>query len=434
LIFLFAPFGILRQFALFSAMGLLSSYITVLCLLPELTVLINKKNPIKAKAQAEKTGFGILHGKVLAPNGKRALLAGLCIIFLGAIFFGHGGAARQSTLKIKNDLRSLYTVPPELLESERIASSVMNYNSENWFLVSGSTLQELLEHEEILLARLNEEGSFLGISRFIPPEKTQAARYQAAAALLPLAEAQYEALGFPPESAGLFLKDYEALAGHYVLPSSVPPMASEILSSLLIRVGGQNSGERWYSAIMPLAQAGTKAGASGAAENPASLADQYEWAAVLNRVEDISVELDSLTGAMIKLLGAAFGLIVLGLIFYYRNVLQILKIAAIPVFAALASLAVHALSGLFLSFFSVSGFVLVLGLGLDYMFYLTENSAPAENPQSSTVKLAVILSYATTAISFGALVFSSFMPARLLALSIFPGLGAAFMWAMLVKD
>jgi predicted exporter len=236
-------------------------------------------------------------------------------------------------------------------------------------------------------------------------------------------------LGFPPEYAQMFWDDYAARADDYVLPSFAPPFMEAILSNLLIgqSTGMEKPGGQWYSAIMPL---GTVTDPE-VKNNLIFIADQYEWAAALNKAEMVSAELDRLTAAMIRLFGIAYGIIVLGILCYYRNISRTLKVAAIPIFAALANLAVYAQSGLSLSFFSVSGFIMVLGLGLDYMFYLGENSAV---PQRDDVNLAVILSYVTTAISFGALIFSSFMPVHLLALSVFPGLSAAFAWAMLVKN
>jgi len=450
LIFLFAPYGILRQFALFSATGLLSSYMTVVCLLPKIVPAV-KKNTSRlmltqktARPAGKPTRFGFLFKQF--PNKpviKRAVLAGLSIAFILVVFVKQYAAPQQGTLKIKNDIRSLYFVPPKLLEWERVASSLLNYSSGNMFFVSGATLEELLEHEELFLERLNEAGAaqYLGVSFFVPSIKTQEQRYHSAAALLPLAEAQYEALGFPPEKAQALRNDYANAAGHYVLPAAVPPMVGDFLSALFIGKTEEGSGEeRWYSAVMPFGPAKTNAG-SAVITNPALLADQYEWAAMSNKAEDISSELDNLTRTMIKLLCAAYVLIIVGIMFYYRNVLQSVKIAAIPLFAALANVAILALSGLYFSFFNIAGFILVLGLGLDYMFYLGENNAigpttqrNSDIQQAGTVKLAVVLSYVTTAVSFGTLLFSSFIPVHLLALSVFPGLSAAFVWAMLAND
>jgi predicted exporter len=349
---------------------------------------------------------------------------------LGGIFAG------RHTLGVKNDIRSLYTVPQKLLESERIASSVLNYGSSaSYFIISGSSLQETLEHEEIILALLNRRGgTFLGASLFVPSIKTQEDNYRAAANLLPLGETQYEALGFSPRRALTLREDYSALAGQYVQLGTagaqpqfagIPAAAGQILSGLLI---GQ-AGERWYSAIMPLNSPG---GVS--VEVLAALAAEYEWAAFVNKTADISAELDALTVTMFKLLAAAYLVIMLGVFIYYRTITTTLKIAAAPVFITLVSLGLHGFLGLPFSFFTASGLILVLGLGLDYMFYLTEDSAPKQDRAGNAgTEQAVLLSYVTTALSFGALLLSSFAPVFLLALAVFPALSAAFVWALLMR-
>jgi predicted exporter len=423
LIFLFAPFGILRQFALFSAVGLFSSYVTVMYLFPNLGERKGRPMPPERAERAEQSGRKNRFALHLSPAVKRILLATLALAGLGLTV--------RSPPAVQNDIRGLYTITPELLESERIASSIMKTGSGGYyFLVSGSDLQELLEHEETFLALLAEqtETPFLAASLFVPSLKTQESRYRAAAALLPLAEAQYEALGFPPDNARLLAENYRTLNGHYVLPGDtgpgarIPAPVSQVLTALLIG----KTGGRWYSAIMPLDSPGTDRAARSALLK--SLAAPYEWAAFVNKTEDISAELDSLTKTMFLLLAAAYFVIVLGILVYYRNAAQAVSIAVIPVLVSLVSLGIHALLGVPLSFFTASGFILVLGLGLDYMFYLTEGKLLKGTAE------AVILSYVTTAISFGALLFSSFVPVFRLALAVFPGLSAAFLCAMALKE
>jgi len=81
--------------------------------------------------------------------------------------------------------------------------------------------------------------------------------------------------------------------------------------------------------------------------------------------------------------------------------------------------------------------ILIFGLGLDYIFYITENeSAQSNSPaeSSSLTVLAIFLSYATTALSFGALALSNFVPVKLFGLTVLTGLSAAYIAAMLVTE
>jgi predicted exporter len=106
------------------------------------------------------------------------------------------------------------------------------------------------------------------------------------------------------------------------------------------------------------------------------------------------------------------------------------KICAIPVLLVLAALTVLALNKIPLGFFSVAALVLVFGLGLDYIFYMIGTQRGERKPLTA---LAVVLSFLTTLLSFGALAFSGFMPVHIFGLTVSAGLGAAFTFAMLMQ-
>ena len=85
--------------------------------------------------------------------------------------------------------------------------------------------------------------------------------------------------------------------------------------------------------------------------------------------------------------------------------------------------AVFAAGKIDMEFFSVTGLILVFGLGLDYIIYMMEN----EKKNNSILEpFATMVSFVTTIISFGALALSSFKPVHLIGLSIFIGLATAY--------
>ena len=96
--------------------------------------------------------------------------------------------------------------------------------------------------------------------------------------------------------------------------------------------------------------------------------------------------------------------------------------------AALTALAVNRIS---IGFFSAAALVLVFGLGLDYVFFMTGRKNKADK---NLTLLGVVLSFLTTFLSFGALAFSSFMPAHLFGLTVSAGLGAAFICAIILQE
>jgi predicted exporter len=83
-----------------------------------------------------------------------------------------------------------------------------------------------------------------------------------------------------------------------------------------------------------------------------------------------------------------------------------------------------------LGFFSAAALVLVFGLGLDYIFYMIEKKNQETKKLTS---LAVVLSFVTTLLSFGALALSSFVPTYIFGITVSAGLSAAFVFAMLLQ-
>ena len=90
-------------------------------------------------------------------------------------------------------------------------------------------------------------------------------------------------------------------------------------------------------------------------------------------------------------------------------------------------LAVFAVSGYAVDFFCTAGMVLVFGLGLDYIIYMTEHARQQATDGQGLAPAAVLLSFITTELSFGALALSSFIPVRIIGLCIFTGCLAAFL-------
>ena len=81
-----------------------------------------------------------------------------------------------------------------------------------------------------------------------------------------------------------------------------------------------------------------------------------------------------------------------------------------------------------MGFFSSAALILVFGLGLDYVFYMV-----ARKKGDLLTLTAVVLSFLTTILSFGALALSSFVPVHIFGLTVLSGLSVAFISAMLLE-
>jgi len=405
-IFIFAPFPILKQFACFSMAGLLSSFLTCFCIYPRLKMPEN-----------EKRQFMILAGIKNLSLPRRAIGVIFTVIVIAAaalLFFN------RSSVKIENDLSSLYKMSSFLMESEKRTAQVLDHGSPGWyFIVSGESVEETLRHEENLAVRLEEEiikgnmGSFLATSLFVPSVKKQKRTYEAMKNLLPLSSAQFEYLGFPAQYAQVFEVEFAA-AERYCLPEDAPSYAG--VSNLWI---GEQGGS-YYSCLMPVKPADESVFRA--------IAEEFDYVYFVNKQKDIGRDLDTLTKTILIFFLAAYVVISIIVRFVYP-VRDSIKICAVPLFMILSSVAVLAANRIPIGFFSAAALVLVFGLGLDYIFYMTAGKKENDN----IILLGVILSFLTTLLSFGALAFSGFMPVHIFGLTVSAGLGAAFISAVILQ-
>jgi predicted exporter len=409
-IFLFAPFLILKQFALFCMAGLLSSFLTSYCLYPLLKMPANKKNEFKIFT----IGFAAKIIKFMqGVRVKYFFFAAFTASVLTIVVLN------QENIRIKNDITSLYTMPPPLMESEKLSSRIMNRSGAPWyFIVSGESPDKTIENEEILIQRLDEEnasgnpGAFLAVSALVPSIGRQQKTYAAMKALLPLAATLYGQLGFPPGEEEVFCDEYAA-GERYCRPDDAP----EILGLANLWIG--KAGDKYYSCVLSL-QGGDEAAFK-------SIAEELDFVFFINKAHDISRNLDTITGTMLFLFLVSFIVIsVLVFLVYPRS--ESIKICMVPVFIFISILAVLLVNKIPFNFFSAAGITLVFGLGLDYIFYICGRG----HDEKGISILAVLLSFLTTILSFGALALSSFVPVHLFGLTVSAGLAAAFISAMLL--
>jgi len=418
IVFFLASFPILKQFAVFSLTGLLSSYLTFFCIYPKIKVPQREKNI--TPATRENLLFKLIPFQdraVLLLKKSRIIFLPLYIFIIITLL-----VFNISNVKIENNLSSLYTMSDNLLESEIKTAQILDYGSSGWyFIVSGSSQQETLENEERFLIRLREEifnrnlETFLAATIFTPSVKTQEKTYKAMEALLPLAASQFEYFGFPPEYAETFKDDFTA-SNVFCFPENAPSQIG--VSNLWI---GKQGGS-YYSCVMPIKPKNE--------EIFKSIADEFNYVHYINKAKDISRDMDTLTKTMLLLFLGAF-IIISVIIFFIFPLKDSIKICSIPVLLALSALAVLAANKISIGFFSVVALVLVFGLSLDYIFFMTGKQTKEEK---KITLLGVVLSFLTTMFSFGALSFSGFMPVHLFGLTVCAGLGAAFICALILQS
>lgn len=415
-ILLFAPFAILKQMSLFCLIGLVSSFLTTIAIYPYIK-LPRERGKVRFTAAFAKA-VSLLEQKWVG----RSVISALFIISIILILAFH------KNIKVKNNLLTLYDMQGRLLEDEITASKVIQYTPGGWYIVSGSSEEEVLENEEKLRASFEKitEGSvgYVSTSNFIPSELVQKKSRNAYERLLDFAQAQFEALGYDSYQASLLAenmkKDYKDSEGKYLSfeAGKIPEFISSAISSAWL---GEIDG-KYYSVMLPTRVTDYA--------TYRSLVEDNENAFFISKSQDISADLDKLTIMVLKFFVIAYLLMFLMLKFFY-SWKQAFKIISVPFLIILVVVAVFAACGINLEFFSVTGLILVFGLGLDYIIYMMENekknsSAQALDNEKVLEPFATLVSFVTTIISFGALALSSFKPVHLIGLSISIGLATAY--------
>lgn len=472
-VLLFAPFGLLRQMSVFSMAGITSTYLTAICIYPILKIPSHRKINFLRLAHA--------------PHYNRKIVGRIVIIAMFAIGFLILGICHKSVI-VKNDVKTLYKFQGRELTDEIEAAGVLQYNPTGWFIVSGDTKEDLLETEEQVTKLLKEfnknekRAGFVATSTFIPSKKRQEESLAAVKKLLPYIKDIYITAGYDETDAETLSKKYadkvnklnlknqdivtfqtfnnnsnnsnnsndikndfgeltNNQATRDIITFDDVPLA---MSSLLNQTYLGEIDSKYYSVIMPVRVTNNK-GYEG-------IAKSVPGVFFVNKVMSMNEDLDRLSRMIIFLFAVVYVVLFIVLKFFY-TMKQTCKIISVPALIILAVFAVFAARGIAVEFFSITGMILVFGLGLDYVIYMLENEkriakrqnitkdavtakSPNNNNKDSLGGLetsndvealqlepfAIMLSFVTTAVSFGALSLSKFIPVHNIGLAIFIGL------------
>lgn len=402
----FAPFVLLKQIAVFSFTGILSTFLTTVCLYPLFKI-----------PSAEKRNIAVFSNVIPRLGGAKKTVGMEVTLALFALSLGLL-AVFHKNVRIKNNVSQLYKLEGRLKNDTVLSLKVMDYAPSAWFVIGGKTPQDVLEHEEALCSRLAGE-HFFATSRFIPSIERQKKSFAAAQNLVPFAPEQCDLLGLGQSAVTDMVSEMAAKENSYLVPDgTVPTQLQALLDSLWLG----KIDDTYYSVVLPSYISDKTRFASFAADDPAVYFE--------SKADDVSAELDNLSRIIFMLFTVAYVLILCVLKFFYTW-RQTAKIASIPLLSVLVTTAVFAASGQPLEFFAITGMILVFGLGLDYVIYMMESAKRAHGDVLHLEAFAIALSFLTTVLSFGALALSAFVPVHVIGLSIFLGLSTAFVCTML---
>ncbi|MCP6696753.1 MMPL family transporter [Pseudomonas donghuensis] len=398
----FTPFPALTQIAVFSAAGLLGAYLSAVCLLPALLKGI--------ELQPAQWPLGIAQWLVdlrqkLLNKVPSAILLGLLMLFC---------AAGLWQLDSRNDIRQWVGSPPQLLEEAQAVARITGYQpTSQFYLVRGADQSQLLARLQSLGTRLDELvetdklKGYMALSQLVasPTEQQQARDALGSLPLQPLL-----ALGVPQS----------ALQAEVAKVQALPTLdIDHALSGPL--------GEPWRTLWLGADDQGVAAIVSLQGLNDPALlrlqADDLDGVQLVDRLGDLNrvFAATQVSAAELKLLSCALIVVLLILPFGLGGAL---RIVALPLLAALCSLACLGWLGQPLTLFSLFGLLLVTAISVDYAILMHEQIGGA-----AVSLLGTLLAATTTWLSFGLLAVSSTPAVSNFGLAVSLGLAFSFVLA-----
>jgi len=402
------PFPGLRQMAVFSALGLVFAWLTVVCWFP---LLIGSRT-LKSGGLVRVYGAALQRWPLLRLNRTTLIAA---VVFILAAGYG------ISRLGANDDIRLLQNPPKHLIDDQIKLSKLLDAPTPvQYFLVRGDSVQAVLEREEHLKARLDSLieakrlSGYQAMSNWVPSAHAQAARRALIEEKLlsddgPLkgiaAQAGEDAQWIAATRNGLL-----AAGTPLTLEAFLQSPASEPWRHLWL---GESKGV--YASIVALR------GLSSAAAPQVLLAaeglDGVQW---VDKVAEISSVLGRYRAYMSWVVAAAY-IVVFGLLFRrYRG--RTWRVLAPTALASVATLAILGYASQNLQLFHVLALMLLLGVGVDYGIFMQEHP----DRRDHTPWLAVGMSAANTILSFGLLGLSSTPALQAFGLTML--LGTALVW------
>jgi len=399
------PFPALTQIAVFSAAGLLGAYLSAVCLLPALLKGVDLR---PAQWPLTVSEYLLKLRETLLKHASTPVLLALLIAFCV------GGLLK---LDSKNDIRQWVGAPQQLTDEAQAIARITGYQpTSQFFLVRAANQEELLERQTALsdrldqLVNLEKLQGYLSLNQLVSQPSEQ---LQVREALQKLTQFWQPllALGVPAEALHAEVTKLQALPTQDIDAALAGPLAEPYRPLWL---GSTDDGG--VAAMVSLQ----------GLNNPALLQVQARDLPGVELVDRLG-ELNSvfaatqISAAELKLASCVLIVLVLILPFGLGGAL---RIVALPLLAALCSLASLGWLGQPLTLFSLFGLLLVTAISVDYAILMREQVGGA-----AVSLLGTLLAALTTWLSFGLLAVSSTPAVSNFGLSVSLGLAFSFMLA-----
>ena len=375
---LLAPFPGLHQMAVFSAIGLLGAWLTVVLWLPWL----DRSAPARHGAAMLRWSllFLELWQSKRAAAGRYGVLA--VVIALAGV-----GLARFHT---DDDVRRMQALSPDLVaQQNRLQTLIGSQGGGQFFLVSAPDAETALRREEVLGERLRPLVRSGALAGFRSP-----ARY------VPSAERQRENVALRARELGDGARD----AQFHRLGLPAPPKSADEAPVLTLAAAMQPGSPLDFLSLLVLDGGTAHVVMLDGVRAPDVVAAASEGIAGMQFV-DTAGSFSALLGkyrARAMMLLALSAVLMAPLLAWRYGVRRSFWIMLPPVLAVALTPGLRALLGGGFTFFDGIALVLVLSVGVDYAVFLAETTTE----RRAVTMLAVALAATTALMSFGLLALS----------------------------
>ncbi|WP_260839423.1 MMPL family transporter [Methylomonas koyamae] len=412
----FSPFPGLREMALFSALGLVASWLTVVMLFP---FLLARFRPQHQFGMLSLAGYWQRSWPELLHRHRRSLSAVSVILLVGGL----------SLLRAQDDVRLLQTAPTEITAADAEIRRLLPIGRDNqFFLVSGADLAAWYRNERGLLdslapltgqAKLKQ---FDGVSSHWPDPAQQRDDYQLLKTGVyrpDLLQRYMLNLGFEQTAIDSELQNFAAAE-------------SKTLSlDDWLATANPNLRQQWLGCNAEACRSIVTLAGIADLEPLQALADLpgVVW---VDHVSQLSDLFQRYRQRVTVLLAGVCGLI-LGILIYRLGWRDGVQVMSVPLLAMLTALATLGWFGELFTLFNLFALLLVLEVAVDYavFFHMAAASAGTVDKRDTTT-LAVALSAFTTLLGYGLLATSSTAIVHAFGVTLAAGVGSAFLLAPLI--
>lgn len=426
----FTPFPALTQIAAFSAAGLIGAYLSSVCLLPALLRTVDLQ-PAQWPLRIAETLVNLRLR--LLERLPAVVLPGLLALFcIGGLWH----------LQNRNDVRQWVASPPQLQEEAMAVARITGYQpTSQFYLVRGADQGQLLDRLQGLGERLDQQVAaghlkgYMALDQLLASAAEQE-KTREALARLPAHWQPLLAGGVPQSALDAELAHLQALPTLDIDQVLAGPLG-EAFRPLWLGCHAQGEGMRALVGAglpAPTNQLVTCASDEQGVATIVSLqglsdasvlrqqAEGLEGVQLVDRLGELNqlFAATQVSAAELKLLSCA---LIVALLILPFGLGGALRIVALPLLAALCSLASLGWLGQPLTLFSLFGLLLVTAISVDYAILMHEQIGGA-----AVSLLGTLLAAVTTWLSFGLLAVSSTPAVSNFGLAV--SLGLVFSFAL----